>query len=181
VIDTLDPKALAEVIGPDTIQTPPANNARSTARGSAAQSVTLRRGLGGVGDASENANAQGGGQPAQQRGKFAGADVAQKLQSILQGLERKGFGPGGGGEGGVGGEGYALVGDHTAKRSELQQLHSQVEAQLNRFRSPPSPGNTAAHDAEQAIVRANHPDLVAVEQQIARKLAELEHQLAVKV
>jgi len=101
VIDTLDPKALAEVIGPDTIQTPPANNARSTARGSAAQSVTLRRGLGGVGDASENANAQGGGQPAQQRGKFAGADVAQKLQSILQGLERKGFGPGGGGEGGV--------------------------------------------------------------------------------
>jgi len=174
VIDTLDPKALAEVIGPDTIQTPPANNARSTARGSAAQSVTLRRGLGGVGDASENANAQGGGQPAQQRGKFAGADVAQKLQSILQGLERKGFGPGGG-------EGYALVGDHTAKRSELQQLHSQVEAQLNRFRSPPSPGNTAAHDAEQAIVRANHPDLVAVEQQIARKLAELEHQLAVKV
>uniref|UniRef100_A0A6S8HD74 SAM domain-containing protein n=1 Tax=Dunaliella tertiolecta TaxID=3047 RepID=A0A6S8HD74_DUNTE len=159
---TLDPSALAEIIGPDTIQNSRLANGRVE---HSVQSVTLGNGLGivGGGELQQVAKHQKG---ASRAASPESRLVARKLEAILHGLELKGIGRGK----------PKMVERHSSKRAELQQLHAQVEAQLERLRHPPAEAN--AQHATPPVPVAGDPDLREIEQRIAKKLNELEAQLA---
>lgn len=150
LFETLDNAALADVIGPDTIQRPPAPNGPVAIN--QANSVTLSKGMG-ADVAASNGNVWNDGNSAL---------VAKKLEVILQGLEQKG----------KGGAVDLKPSLHTMKREELQEMQKQLETHVKAMRSPTPPLTIGS--ARRPPLRYNDPDLEQVERNISRKLAEME-------